>query len=83
MSEYIHQAWTLLGVGMLTVFVILLIVVVIGNIIIMVVNKFFPEAEKSKTVTVNSIGNARMAAITAAVNMVTQGRGRITKIQKK
>ncbi len=83
MSEYIQEAWTLLGVGMLTVFIILLVVVLIGNILIWVVNRYFPESENAKTSAVRSFGNSRLAAIAAAVNIVTQGKGRITKIEKK
>jgi oxaloacetate decarboxylase gamma subunit len=83
MSEYIQEAWTLLGVGMVTVFIILLVVVLIGNVLIWVVNRYFPEAENAGTSAVRSFGNARIAAITAAVHIVTQGKGRITKIEKK
>jgi oxaloacetate decarboxylase gamma subunit len=83
MSEYIQEAWTLLGVGMLTVFIILMVVVLIGNVIIWVVNRFFPESDIGKTAAVRSFGNSRLAAIAAAVNFVTQGKGRITKIEKK
>jgi oxaloacetate decarboxylase gamma subunit len=83
MSEYIQEAWTLLGVGMVTVFIILMVVVLIGNAIIRVVNRYFPETNSAKTSAARSFGNSRMAAIAAAVNMVTQGKGRITKIEKK
>ena len=83
MSEYIQEAWTLLGVGMLTVFVILLVVVLIGNAIIRFINRFFPVADNGKAGALQSFGNARVAAISAAVTIVTQGKGHITKIQKK
>lgn len=83
MSEYIQEAWTLLGVGMVTVFIILTVVVLIGNVLIRVVNRYFPQSENAKVSIVASFGNSRMAAIAAAVNMLTQGRGRITKIEKK
>ncbi len=83
MNEYIQEAWTLLGVGMVTVFIILMVVVLIGNTIIRVVNRYFPESDNGKVAAERSFGNSRVAAITAAVNMVTQGKGRITKIEKK
>ncbi|GAO31890.1 OadG family protein [Geofilum rubicundum] len=83
MNEYMQEAWTLLGVGMVTVFIILLVVVLIGNAIIAFVNRYFPESEIEKAATVRSFGNSRMAAITAAVNMVTRGKGRITKVERK
>jgi oxaloacetate decarboxylase (Na+ extruding) subunit gamma len=78
-----QEAWTLLGVGMVTVFVILIVVVNIGNALIAFVNRFFPESDKDKVTTEKLFGNTRVAAITAAVNMLTQGRGRITKIEKR
>ena len=83
MSEYIQEAWTLLGVGMVTVFIILVVVVLIGNAIIWVVNRYFPESGNGKATAVRSFGNSRMAAIAAAVHIVTQGKGRITNIEKK
>ncbi len=83
MNENMQEAWTLLGVGMVTVIVILMVVVLIGNIIIAVVNRYFPESDNEKAAIVRSFGNSRMAAITAAVNMITQGKGRITKVEKK
>ncbi len=83
MNEYFQEAWTLLGVGMVTVFIILMVVVLIGNAIIRVVNRYFPESDSGKDTAVRTFGNSRMAAIAAAVHMVTQGKGRITKIEKK
>lgn len=83
MNEYMQEAWTLLGVGMVTVFIILLVVVLIGNAIIAFVNRYFPESEIEKAANVRSLGNSRMAAIAAAVNMVTRGKGRITKVERK
>lgn len=83
MGEYIQEAWTLMGVGMVTVFIILMVVVLIGNFLIWAVNRFFPESDNGKVTVVPSFGNSRIAAIAAAVNIVTQGKGRITKIDKK
>lgn len=83
MSEYIQEAWTLMGVGMVTVFLILMVVVLLGNAIILVVNRYFPESENAKTSANRSFGKSRMAAIAAAVSIVTQGKGRITKVEKK
>ncbi|MDW3197144.1 MAG: OadG family transporter subunit [Cytophagales bacterium] len=81
MENEISQALTLMGIGMITVFVVLSLVVVIGNLLIQIVNRFAPvpiSPEKKP-----EISNAKIAAITAAVEMFTAGKGRITKIEKK
>ncbi len=79
-------ALELLGVGMVTVFIILALVVILGDLIIRFVNRFMPEVEKvsaSKTETSNqSANNKKMAAIVSAIGMVTKGTGRVTKIEK-
>lgn len=83
MSDEYALAFKLLGVGMITVFLILFLVVAFGNIIISVVNKYFPEAEKVLSSQPDKgINRKKLAAITAAVNIVTKGKGKITKIEK-
>ncbi|MDX9880875.1 MAG: OadG family protein [Prolixibacteraceae bacterium] len=81
-------ALELLGVGMITVFIILSFVVVIGNLIIRFVNKYIPE-EKASVVRAVAAGSSRngpdprkIAAITSAVSIVTRGKGKVTKIEK-
>lgn len=83
MSGEYALAFKLLGVGMITVFLILFLVVVFGNVIIRLVNKYFPEAEKVlSTNTHEGISRKKLAAITAAVNIATRGKGKITNIEK-
>lgn len=85
MSENFQEAFTLLGVGMVTVFIILLIVVLLGNGIILFVNRFYPDITKSSGVDGNVSGVlsvSKTAAIVAAVKMVTKGKGRVVKIEK-
>lgn len=80
MESDISSALTLLGIGMITVFVVLLLVVVTGNVLIMVVNRLAPTPlhdQHGKT-----DGN-HIAAITAAVEVFTQGKGNITRIEKE
>ena len=79
-------ALELLGVGMVTVFLILSLVVLLGNSIIWFVNRFVPEIEKATAVI---SGNPepkqyprKLAVIVSAVNKVTNGAARITKIEK-
>ena len=89
MNEPLSDALLVLAVGMITVFVILSLVVLSGNLLIKVVNRFFPENEpitisKSKVQnSQNEISSSKMAAIVAAVDVITQGRGKISKIEKK
>ena len=96
--ENIETAILLMVVGMATVFVILLIVIYLGKLLITLVNKYAPEevvpAEKHLLRDIHYIwlaGNEHgpapipgniMAAITAAVNVVTLGKGKITKVEK-
>lgn len=83
MSEEYALALKLLGVGMITVSLILLLVVVFGNVIIRLVNKYFPEAEKVLPAdTDKGINRKKLAVITAAVNITTKGKGKITNIEK-
>jgi len=79
-------AFELLGVGMVTVFLILSLVVILGNLIIRFVNRFIPEIQKVSA----QIGDAakaeinpnKMTAIVSAVNKVTKGTGRVTRVKK-
>jgi len=79
-------ALELLGVGMVTVFIILALVVVLGNLIIKFVNRFFSEVQKvSANTTTGSnseISPKKMAVIVSAVNLLTNGTGRVNKIEK-
>lgn len=83
MNEDFQTAMLLMSVGMLTVFIILLLVVYVGKGIIMITNRLeikqnvIPSKVSSSAIAANKI-----AAITAAVNIVTQGKGRIDNIEK-
>jgi len=91
MSENVQTALLLLLVGMITVFIILSLVVLTGNLLIKFVNRFYPDAPikgmnklgvRLKHPSNSAIVPAKLAAITAAVQVVTEGKGRITKIEK-
>ncbi len=79
-------ALQMLGVGMITVFVILSLVVIIGNLIIRFVNKYLPEEVVNKVQSVASqatgLNPKKVAAIVSAVKTVTEGKGHVTKIEK-
>ena len=84
--ENLETAFLLMVVGMSTVFVILLIVIYLGKLLISLVNKYAPEEvvsvkQTSSQAPVPIPGNI-LAAITAAVNVVTQGKGKVTKVEK-
>ena len=82
------RALSLLAIGMITVFLILSLVVFLGSSLIKVVNKYFPEeattkvTEKTSGIT-QAISHSKLAAISAAVDVVTGGQGMVTKIEKK
>ena len=83
--ENLNTALMLMMVGMATVFAILLIVIYLGKALIALVNKYAPEeAIPAKTGAVGPApipGNI-LAAISAAVTVVTQGKGKVSKVEK-
>lgn len=79
-------ALLLLFVGMTTVFAILLIIIYLGKLLIYLVNKYAPEefVPVKKTLSAPAPIPANIiAAITAAVNVVTHNKGKIAKIEKQ
>ena len=90
MSENVQVALTVLATGMITVFVILSLVVLSGNVLIRIVNRFVPVNEVPKTKRSKNLFRrksnvpepAAMAAIIAAVELATGGTGKITSIEK-
>ncbi len=85
MEHTLGSAFSIMLVGMITVFLILWLVVIIGNTIIRITNKYFPAAEPVKKVAVRAVesnSSGKIAAIVAAVDIVTAGKGHVTKITK-
>lgn len=73
----------LMVVGMITVFIILLIVIYLSKILIFLVNKFAPSEEAVKVSPQRAIAdNESVAAIKAAVKVLTAGKGKVVKIEK-
>jgi len=84
--ENLQTALLLMAVGMITVFLILLIVIYLGKLLISLVNKYAPEeapVKKAIQRTQEAIPGHVLAAITAAVNVVTHNKGKIVKVEKK
>ena len=83
--ENLNIALLLMIVGMATVFAILLIVIYLGKGLIALVNKYAPEevapAKQAANASAAGPGNI-MAAISAAVTVVTQGKGKVAKVEK-
>lgn len=78
---------TLMVIGMITVFVVLVLVVLSGNLLIALVNKYIPEEEPKPLRSVASesstaLESNKISAIVAAVDWLTKGKGKITKIEK-
>lgn len=80
MEPTISSALSLLVIGMITVFAVLALVYITGNILIRIVNKLGDEESTVKSG--DSISPNKLAAIKAAVEMSTNGRGRIINIEK-
>ena len=78
----------LMAVGMITVFIILLIVINLSKLLIVVVNKVAPEEVATKKIanspktTSAIIDQNTMAAIKGAVNIVTGGKGKVMTVEK-
>ncbi len=84
--ENFQTGLLLMVVGMITVFAILLIVIYLGKLLINLVNKYAPEevaVTKQRATGPAPIPQHIIAAITAAVNVVTHNKGKIVKIEKQ
>ena len=80
-------ALQLLLVGMITVFLVLLIVIFLGKALIWAVNKWAPEETVVKKAApaakaVAAIDATTKAIIDATISQITGGKGRATKITK-
>ena len=83
MSEDFNTALMLMAVGMITVFLILALIVLLGNGLILFINRFFPEKiPEPRNSGSKSIHPKKLAAIVAAVDLVTRGKGKVDTIKK-
>ena len=77
---------TLMLIGMVTVFIILLIVINLSKVLISIVNKVAPEEEapkkKAAVPSTTIIDSNVMAIIEAAVKELTDGKGTVTSVEK-
>ena len=85
MEDTMYFGSMLMAVGMTTVFTILALVVLGGKLTILMTNKFASMPERAVVRTMSSTGGieaSKIAAITAAVESITKGKGHIKEIKK-
>jgi oxaloacetate decarboxylase (Na+ extruding) subunit gamma len=84
MEESMYFGTMLMAVGMTTVFTILALVVLGGKLTILITNKLAPVSESVvvRRMSSTSTETSKIAAITAAVESITQGKGKISEIKK-
>ena len=74
---------TLMIVGMLTVFVVLIIIIQLSKLLIKLVNRFAPEEEvKAKVAQVAAIPAEITEVINKTVAQITGGKGTVKNIVK-
>ena len=76
------EALTLMGIGMATVFVVLLIIILLGTLLIKTVNKFFPEEAKPVMEAVQTVDQNVQEAINKAILAISGGKKAAQKIEK-
>ena len=82
--ENLNGALFLLAVGMIMVFIVLWLVVGLGNLIINLTNRYAPDDDLSANNKKSSTTNPKkLAAIVAAVDVVTNSEGVAETIRKK
>ncbi len=83
--ENLGLGLTLMLIGMVTVFTILIIVITLSNALIRIVNKVCPaeEAPKKKApAQAAKVDSAVMDIINATVAQITAGKGRVTNVER-
>ena len=76
------EALTLMGIGLATVFVVLLIIILLGTLLIKTVNKFFPEEAKPVMEAVQTVDQNVQEAINKAILAISGGKKTAQKIEK-
>ncbi len=84
--ENIGLGLTLMAVGMITVFVILLLIINLSKLLILIVNKVAPEEaqkpSKGTAAAAQTVDATTMSIITAAVAQITDGKGTVAKVER-
>jgi len=82
MDPNIQIGFQLLLVGMISVFFILGIVVGLGKILILVVNKYGPQVSKPTIIDKSTIDEKHLVVLSSVVDLVTNGSGVVKSIKK-
>ena len=82
MEENLQMGLSMMAIGMITVFFILFFVVAGGKILIRYVNRYYPIDQDTILPTKRGNDNSKIAAIIAAVDVVSAGKGKISSIRK-
>lgn len=85
--QTINEAVSIMIIGIITVFLILFLIVLVGNVLVRLLNKYLPETKSEKLIqsqfqTSNPINEKSQAAIALAIEWATKGKGKVTKITK-
>ena len=80
--ENIGLALQLMVVGMVTVFIILMIVIQLGKWLIQIVNKVVAPKRKPAPGTTTAIDAQTLAVIREAVSQITGGKGSVSKVER-
>lgn len=81
--ENLEKALSLMGIGMITVFFVLAVVVAAGNLLIRIINAVAPaDGQKPPEKNSHQPSPQKIAAITSAVYHVLGGQGKIERIEK-
>jgi oxaloacetate decarboxylase (Na+ extruding) subunit gamma len=84
MKDNVFTALNLMLVGMITVFLILLLVVASGYFLTLIVNSLNGDKKDNTDITSKSlnISPKQIAAIQTTVEIISGGKGRITEIER-
>ena len=82
MEENLQMGLSMLVIGMITVFFMLFFVVAGGKLLIRWVNRYYPLEEKVVSFIKEKKDDSRIAAIVAAVEIATSGKGKVSSIRK-
>ena len=79
----LNEAFSIMAVGMITVIFILFLIILIGNLIIRLSNRYLPEENVvTKAKKTSDLSGNTYKAIEAAIELITKGKGKVTKITK-
>lgn len=82
MDPNIQIGFQLLLVGMISVFFILGIVVGLGKLLILTVNKYAPQPISHHINKKDTVADKHVVVLSSVVDLITHGRGTIKSINK-